>query len=95
MAQDIVVFDKLADVKRLSNDEAFQFLEERFQEERNRLLGKLLHPDTTPEETLHLKAVVNSLTALSPMALAEKVLKIQAKQLKAEHPEMWRIKKNG
>lgn len=92
MATDIVVFDKLADVKRLTNDEAFLFLEERFQEEKSRYLTKLLHPDTSSEETLQLKAVINSLENLSPMVIAEKVLKIQAKHLKVAHPEMW-IKK--
>lgn len=93
MPSDIVVFDKLADIKRLSNDEAFEFLEKRFQEERSRYVTKLLHPETSSEETLLIKAIVNALTTLSPMDLANKTLKIQAKQLKAEHPEMWRTKK--
>lgn len=93
MPTDIVVFDKLADLKRLSNEDAFKFLEERFLEEKKRYITKMLHPETSSEETLQIKAIVNALTSLSPMALAEKTLKIQAKQLKAEHPEMWRTKK--
>lgn len=93
MSRDIVVFDKLADIKQLSNDDAFAFIEKRFQEERERYLQKMLHPETPSEETIQLKAVVNALKEVSPMALADKVLKIQAKQLKAEHPEMWRTKK--
>jgi hypothetical protein len=93
MPTDIVVFDKLADLKRLSNEDAFKFLEGRFLEEKKRYITKMLHPETSSEETLQIKAIVNALTSLSPMALAEKTLKIQAKQLKAEHPEMWRTKK--
>jgi hypothetical protein len=95
MSRDIVVFDKLAEIKQLTNNEAFLHLEKRFQEERNRFISKMLHPETDKEETLHLKAVVNSLEALSPMAIAERLLKIQSKQLKSEHPELWKTKKHA
>ena len=93
MSRDIVIFDKLADIKQLSNDDAFLEIEKRFQEEKSRYLSKLLHPDTSSEDTLQLKAVVNALKEVSPMGIADKILKVQAKQLKSEHPEMWRTKK--
>ena len=90
---DLVIFDQLADIKKLTTDESFIHLEKRFQKERARYLAKMLDRDTTAEETLQIKAVVNSLEALSPMALAEKVLKIEVKNRKVSHPEMFRIKK--
>ena len=90
---DIVIFDQLADIKRLTTNEAFIHLEGRFQRERGRHLSKLLDPGTPPEEALHHKAVVNALEHLSPMALAETVLKIEVKNQKVKHPEMFKIKK--
>ena len=92
---DIVIFDQLADIKRLTNDEAFQVLEKRFQRERGRHLARLLDPSTSPEETLGLKAVVNALENLSPLSLAETVLKIESKSQKVKHPEMWKLKSNA
>ena len=50
-------------------------------------------PVTTPEETVALKAVVNSLEGLSPMALAETVLKIEVKNRKIKNPDMFKVKK--
>ena len=90
---DLIVFDQLADIKKLTTDESFIHLEKRFQKERARHLSKMLDRDTTPEETLALKAVINSLEGLSPMALAEKVLKIEVKNRKVSHPEMFKIKR--
>ena len=90
---DIVIFDKLSELKRLTVDEAFLHLEGRFQKNRARYLAKMLDRETSPEETLALKAVVNALENLSPMALAETVLKIESKNLKVKHPEMWKVKK--
>ena len=90
---DIVIFDQLADVKRLTVDEAFIHLEKRFQRERGRYLTRMLDANTSPEETVCLKAVVNALETLSPMALAETVLKIESKNSKQQNPEMWKIKK--
>lgn len=90
---DIVIFDQLSDLKKLSIDEAFLHLEKRFQKERGRYLARMLDKDTTSEETLALKAVVNALENLSPMALLEAVLKIEAKNSKSKNPEMWRVKK--
>jgi hypothetical protein len=90
---DIVIFDKLADLKRLTTDEAFIHLEKRFQKERSRYLAKLLDPDTSADETLALKAVVNALETLSPLSLAEKTLKIEVKNSKVKNPETWKIKK--
>jgi hypothetical protein len=90
---DIVLFDKLSDVKRLTVDEAFTHLEKRFQTERGRYLSRMLDRETSPEETIALKAVVNALETLSPMALAEAVIKIESKNLKKHSPEMFKVKK--
>jgi hypothetical protein len=92
---DLVVFDQLADIKKLTTDEAFIHLEKRFQKERSRYLAKMLDRDTTPEETLHIKAVINALEALSPMALAEKTLKVEAKNRKVKHPELFKVKRGA
>ena len=89
---DIIIFDQLADIKRLTVDEAFIHLEKRFQKERGRFLTKMLDRSTTPEETVALKAVVNSLEGLSPMALANTILKVESKNSKVRNPEMWKIK---
>jgi hypothetical protein len=92
---DIVLFDKLSDVKRLTVDEAFTHLERRFQTERGRYLTRMLDRDTSPEETIALKAVVNALENLSPMALAESVVKIESKNLKRHSPEMFKVKRKA
>jgi hypothetical protein len=92
---DIVVFDQLADIKKLTTDEAFIHLEKRFQKERGRYLAKMLDRDTTAEETIQLKAVINALEALSPMALAEKTLKIEVKNRKVAHPELFKVRKGA
>ena len=89
---DIVIFDKLSDIKRLSVDEAFIHLEKRFQTERGRHLTKMLDRSTSPEETVALKAVVNALESVSPMALANTILKVESKNSKVRNPEMWKIK---
>ena len=90
---DIVIFDQLADVKRLTVNEAFKHLEDRFRTERGRYLARMLDANTSPEETVCLKAVVNALETLSPMALAETVLKIEVKNRKVAHPELFKIRK--
>ena len=93
---DIIIFDQLSDIKRLPVDEAFIHLEKRFQTERGRFLTKMLDRSTTPEETIALKAVVNALEGLSPMALAETVLKIEVKNRKISNPDMFKTKRaNG
>jgi hypothetical protein len=92
---DIVIFDQLADIKRLTIDEAFIHLEKRFQKERARYLSKMLDGSTSPEETLALKAVVNALEGLSPISLAEKTLKVEVKNRKVQHPELFKIRKNA
>tara|TARA_Y100000004_G_scaffold189977_1_gene246408 strand:- start:1074 stop:1349 length:276 start_codon:yes stop_codon:yes gene_type:complete len=89
---DIVIFDKLSDIKRLTSDESFLHLEKRFQTERGRYLARMLSSSTSSEETLALKAVVNALEDLSPLALAETVLKIESKSVKTSHPEMFKVK---
>jgi len=89
---DIVIFDKLSDIKRLTVDEAFIHLEKRFQTERGRHLTKMLDRSTSPEETVALKAVVNALESVSPMALANTILKVESKNSKVRNPEMWKIK---
>lgn len=68
-------------------------LENRFQKERGRFLSKMLDRDTTPEETIALKAVINALEGLSPMGLAEKTLKIEAKNRKVKHPELFKVRR--
>ena len=90
---DLVVFDQLADIKKLTVDEAFIHLEKRFQKERARYLARMLDADTKPEETIKIKAVINALEGLSPMALAEKTLKIEAKNRKVKHPELFKVKR--
>lgn len=90
---DIIIFDQLADIKRLTTDEAFLHLEKRFQKERGRFLSKMLDRDTTPEETIALKAVINALEGLSPMGLAEKTLKIETKNRKVKHPELFKVRR--
>ena len=92
---DIVIFDQLSDLKRLTHEEAFLVLEKRFSKERGRYLARLLDPSTSPEETLGLKAVVNALENLSPLSLAETVLKIESKNQKVKHPEMFKVKRNA
>jgi hypothetical protein len=92
---DIIIFDKLSDVKQLINNEAFIHLEKRFQTERGRYLSKMLDRSTSPEETIALKAVVNAMESVSPMALANTILKVEAKNSKVRNPEMWKIKKNA
>jgi uncharacterized protein with von Willebrand factor type A (vWA) domain len=92
---DLVVFDQLADIKKLTTDEAFIHLEKRFQKERARYLSKMLDRDTTPEETIQTKSIINALESLSPMALAEKVLKIEVKNRKVAHPELFRVKRDA
>jgi len=92
---DIVIFDQLADIKRLTTDEAFIHLEKRFQKERARYLSRMLDPDTTPEDTIALKAVINALESVSPMVLAEKTLKIEVKNRKVKHPELFKVKRNS
>tara|TARA_R100000152_G_C6772675_1_gene199684 strand:- start:228 stop:506 length:279 start_codon:yes stop_codon:yes gene_type:complete len=87
---DVIIFDQLADIKRLTNDKAFQTLDERFQKEKSRYLGKLLDPSTPADETLALKAVVNALESLSPLSIAETVLKIEVKNRKVANPEMFK-----
>ena len=89
---DIVIFDKLSDIKRLTIDESFIHLEKRFQTERGRHLSKMLDRSTSPEETVALKAVVNALESVSPMALANTILKVESKNSKVRNPEMWKIK---
>jgi len=91
---DIIIFDQLSDIKKLTTDEAFIHLEKRFQKERSRYLAKLLDKDTSADETLALKAVVNALEALSPLSLAEKTLKIEAKNRKVSHPELFKIRRH-
>lgn len=92
---DIVIFDQLADIKKLTTNEAFIHLEKRFQKERARYLARMLDPDTKPEETIQIKAVINALEGLSPLALAEKTLKIEAKNRKVKHPELFKSKRKS
>lgn len=93
MSQDIVIFDSLSEIKRLSNEEAFLHLEKRFQRERGRYLSRMLDKATSSEETLVLKGIVNALESLSPLALVETTLKVATKNGKVKHPEMFKVKR--
>ena len=92
---DIMVFDQLSDIKKLTVDEAFIHLEKRFQKERARYLSKMLDGGTSNEETLAIKAVLIALENLLPMALAEKTLKVEVKNRKVTHPELFRVKRKA
>ncbi len=92
---DIMVFDQLSDIKKLTVDEAFIHLEKRFQKERARYLSKMLDGGTSNEETLAIKAVLIALENLSPMALAEKTLKVEVKNRKVTHPELFKVKRKA
>ena len=94
MSRDIVVFDQLSDLKRLTANEAFLHLESVFQREKERYLAATLDPKADSLETMQGKAVVNALAQLSPLQLVERSLKIEVKNRKIEHPEMFRIKRN-
>ena len=89
---EVVIFDKFSDLKRLSNDESFLHLEKRFQTERGRHLTKMLDPNTSAEDTIALKAVVNALEKVSPLALIETVIKVESKSIKSKHPQMFKVK---
>ena len=90
---DIVIFDQLSDLKRLAVNEAFLHIESVFQRERERHLAATLDPKADSMETMQGKAVVNALSALSPLQLVERTLKIEVKNRKIEHPEMFKIKR--
>ena len=95
MSRDIVVFDQLSDLKRLANNEAFLHLDSVFRKERDRYLAATLDPKADSMATMQGKAVVNALDQLSPLQLVERSLKIEVKNRKIEHPEMFKIKRNG
>ena len=92
---DIVVFDQLSDLKRLSTNEAFLHIESVFRKAREGYMAATLDPKAGSLETMQGKAVVNALAQLSPLQLVERSLKIEVKNRKVEHPEMFKIKRNG
>ena len=95
MSKDIVVFDQLSDLKRLASNEAFLHLDAVFQRERERFLAAMLDPKADSLATMQSKAVVNALDQLSPLQLVERALKIEVKNRKVEHPEMFKVRRNG
>ena len=95
MSRDIVVFDQLSDLKRLASNEAFLHLESVFKRERERFLAAVLDPKADSLATMQSKAVVNALDQLSPLQLVERALKIEVKNRKVEHPEMFKVRRNG
>ena len=95
MSRDIVVFDQLSDLKRLASNEAFLHLESVFQRESERFLAAVLDPKADSLATMQSKAVVNALDQLSPLQLVERALKIEVKNRKVEHPEMFKVRRNG
>ena len=50
----------------------------------------MLKADTSDQETLNLKAVLNALDLMSPTKIAEANLSRAAKKTKARHPDMFR-----
>ena len=95
MSRDIVVFDQLSDLKRLAANEAFLHLDSVFRKERDRYLAATLDPKADSMATMQNKAVVNALDQLSPLQLVERSLKIEVKNRKIEHPEMFKVRRNG
>ena len=95
MSRDIVVFDQLSDLKRLANNEAFLHLESVFQRAKERYLAATIDPKADSIEKMPGKAVVNALDQLSPLQLVERSLRIEVKNRKVEHPEMFKVKRNG
>jgi len=95
MTQDIVVFDQLSDLKRLSTNEAFLHIERTYQREREHHIAAMLDPKADSLQTMQSKAVVNALDSLSPLKLVERSLKQEIKNRKVEHPEMFKVRKNG
>ena len=95
MSRDIVVFDQLSDLKRLSTNEAFLHIESVFQRAKERYLAATLDPKADSMETMQGKAVVNALDQLSPLQLVESSLRIEVKNRKVEPPEMFKVKRNG
>ncbi len=55
----------------------------------------MLDGGTSNEETLAIKAVLIALENLSPMALAEKTLKVEVKNRKVTHPELFKVKRKA
>lgn len=90
MTADIVIFDNLSEMKRLINSEPFQIIQREFEKEKERYLQKMLNPETSEQETLGLKAVVNALDLMSPKKIAENTLSRASKKTKTRHPEMFR-----
>ena len=58
-------------------------------------MSAMLDPKADSIETMQGKAVVNALAHLSPLQLVERSLKIEVKNRKIEHPEMFKIKRNN
>jgi hypothetical protein len=52
----------------------------------------MLDPSTSAEDTIALKAVVNALEKVSPLALVETVIKVESKSIKSKHPQMFKVK---
>ena len=95
MPRDIVIFDQLSDLKRLTTNEAFLHIESVFRRERDRYLAATLDPKADSLETMQNKAVVNALDQLSPTKLVERSLKIEVKNGKMKNPEMFKVRKNN
>ena len=53
-------------------------------------MKKLLNPETSDQETLCLKAVVNAMELNSPEKIAESTLNRASKKTKNRHPDLFR-----
>ena len=61
-----------------------------FPERKGRYLTKMLKADTSDQETLNLKAVLNALDLMSPTKIAEATCLGLLKKLKHATPDMFR-----
>jgi hypothetical protein len=77
--------DKRMLLKHVMNVPGFEILQEKFDEERDRLVSLMLNPNTTDSDTLIIKGVLNILKSLSPMALGNATIKILETKLTNTH----------
>lgn len=87
---EIVIGDNLSEMKLMLLSPAFKSIEEVFQKEKQRLLAKMLNPQTNEQETLALKAAINVMEANSPAKIGEGLLNRSSKKTKNRYPELFR-----
>ena len=87
---EIVIGDNLSEMKLMLLSPAFKSIEEVFQKEKQRLLAKMLNPQTNEQETLALKAAINVMESNSPAKIGEGLLNRSSKKTKNRYPELFR-----